>query len=71
MKNKMIKKIASVTAISTMLLVAGCNSTDDLKVTKAKSAERPIIIQGPMPIEAEYFADKLEKVKTRIEELKA
>jgi adenosylhomocysteine nucleosidase len=62
MKNKMFKKIASVTAISAMLMVAGCNSTD-LKETKAKSAERPIIIQGPMPIEAEYFADKLEKVK--------
>jgi adenosylhomocysteine nucleosidase len=64
MKNKMFKKIATVAAISTMLLVAGCNSKDqDLKVTKAKSEERPIVIQGPMPIEAEYFADKLENVK--------
>lgn len=56
MKNKMFKKIASVAAISTMLLVAGCNSKDqDLKVAKAKSEERPIVIQGPMPIEAEFL----------------
>ena len=62
MKNKMFKKIASVAAISAVLLVAGCNSNEQ-KVTKAESAPRPIVIQGPMPIEAEFFADKLENVK--------
>ncbi|MEH7178116.1 5'-methylthioadenosine/S-adenosylhomocysteine nucleosidase [Neobacillus vireti] len=63
MKNKMFKKIASVAAISGMfVMLAGCNSSL-LKETEVEGAQRPIIIQGPMPIEAEYFAGKLEKVK--------
>ncbi|WP_418303040.1 5'-methylthioadenosine/S-adenosylhomocysteine nucleosidase [Neobacillus drentensis] len=34
-----------------------------LNETKVEGAGRPILIQGPMPIEAEKFAQKLEKVK--------
>jgi adenosylhomocysteine nucleosidase len=63
MKNKMFKKIASVAAVSGMLvMLAGCNSSL-LNETRVEGAQRPIIIQGPMPIEAEDFAEKLDKVK--------
>lgn len=63
MKNKMIKKIASVAAVFGMLvMLAGCNSSL-LNETEVEGAQRPIIIQGPMPIEAEDFAEKLDKVK--------
>ncbi|MDM5326659.1 5'-methylthioadenosine/S-adenosylhomocysteine nucleosidase [Neobacillus sp. CF12] len=63
MKNKMFKKFASVAAISGMfVMLAGCNSSL-LNETEVEGAQRPIVIQGPMPIEAQYFADKLEKVK--------
>lgn len=63
MKKKMLKKFASVAAISGMLvMLAGCNSSL-LNETEVEGAQRPIIIQGPMPIEAEDFAKKLDKVK--------
>lgn len=63
MKTKMLKKFASFAAISGMfVMLAGCNSSI-LNETKVEGAQRPIIIQGPMPIEAEHFAEKLEKVK--------
>lgn len=59
----MLKKFASVAAISGMLvMLAGCNSSL-LNETEVEGAQRPIIIQGPMPIEAEDFAKKLDKVK--------
>lgn len=63
MKNKMLKKCAGFATISALLLMlAGCNSTL-LNETEVEAAGRPIIIQGPMPIEAEKFAQKLDKVK--------
>ncbi|WP_193747689.1 5'-methylthioadenosine/S-adenosylhomocysteine nucleosidase [Neobacillus niacini] len=63
MKKKMLKKFASVAAISGMLvMLAGCNASL-LNETEVEGAQRPIIIQGPMPIEAEDFAKKLDKVK--------
>ncbi|MEH7247617.1 5'-methylthioadenosine/S-adenosylhomocysteine nucleosidase [Neobacillus niacini] len=63
MKNNIFKKLASVATISaTLFMLAGCNSSL-LNEKKVEGAQRPIIIQGPMPIEAECFAGKLEKVK--------
>lgn len=58
------KKITLLSAITVLLITvfAGLNSTL-VKETKVESAQRPILIQGPMPIEAEKFAQKLEKVK--------
>lgn len=59
----MLKKCAGFATISALLLMlAGCNSTL-LNETEVEAAGRPIIIQGPMPIEAEKFAQKLDKVK--------
>ncbi|WP_307300881.1 5'-methylthioadenosine/S-adenosylhomocysteine nucleosidase [Neobacillus driksii] len=63
MKKDLFKKFASVAAISSMfVMLAGCNSSL-LNETEVEGAERPIIVQGPMPIEAEEFAKKLDKVK--------
>ncbi|MBO9129556.1 5'-methylthioadenosine/S-adenosylhomocysteine nucleosidase [Bacillus sp. 165] len=64
MKNKMLKKNAllAISAILVLLMFGGRNSTL-LHETKVEAAQRPIIIQGPMPIEAEKFAQRLEKVK--------
>ncbi|WP_223594276.1 5'-methylthioadenosine/S-adenosylhomocysteine nucleosidase [Neobacillus bataviensis] len=43
-----------------MAVFAGFKSKNE---TVVEGAGRPIIIQGPMPIEAENFAQKLDKVK--------
>ena len=66
MKNKMLKKICF---ISSYFYCFYCCLQDVIQLhlneTEVESAERPIIIQGPMPIEAEKFAKKLENVKDR------
>jgi adenosylhomocysteine nucleosidase len=64
MKKGFLNKYVSLTAIVILLLsmLSGCKSTL-LQETKVEGAERPILIEGPMPIEAENFAKKLEKVK--------
>ncbi|NMH69322.1 5'-methylthioadenosine/S-adenosylhomocysteine nucleosidase [Bacillus sp. RO3] len=60
----MKKNIATFTMVSALALsvFTGCSSTSQTEAMEEKS-ERPIIIQGPMPIEAEKFAGKLEDVK--------
>lgn len=58
MRNKML---ALITALL-LFITTGCNSAP-LSEMKAEGASRPILIQGPMPIEAEKFAARLEKVK--------
>ncbi|UTE78727.1 5'-methylthioadenosine/S-adenosylhomocysteine nucleosidase [Rossellomorea sp. KS-H15a] len=59
----MKKKIASLAAVSVLglSLFTGCSSTKQTEA-KEKKEEQPILIQGPMPIEAEKFAGKLENV---------
>lgn len=64
MKNKLLKKHVLLGLITWLLLsvMAGCNLTS--KEENAQEVDqRPIMIQGPMPIEAEKFAQKLEDVK--------
>jgi adenosylhomocysteine nucleosidase len=60
----MKKKFALFAAIAVMFaaLLTGCTSAPQFQ-TEAESAQRPILIQGPMPIEAEKFAQRLDKVK--------
>ncbi|PWW28193.1 adenosylhomocysteine nucleosidase [Cytobacillus oceanisediminis] len=60
----MKKKFALFAAIAVMFaaLITGCTSAPQFQ-TEAESAQRPILIQGPMPIEAEKFAQRLDKVK--------
>ncbi|MDQ0220240.1 5'-methylthioadenosine/S-adenosylhomocysteine nucleosidase [Peribacillus cavernae] len=43
-------------------VVVGCSSPAQSK-TVQESSQRPIIVQGPMPIEAEKFAQRLKDVK--------
>ncbi|MEH7302764.1 5'-methylthioadenosine/S-adenosylhomocysteine nucleosidase [Neobacillus drentensis] len=64
MKNKMVKTIASLVSIGVLLLltVAGTHFSF-VKGTKVEATQRPILIEGPMPIEAEKFAQRLKKVK--------
>ena len=64
MKNKRLKKYALLGIISLLFLsvLASCNSNSKSE-TIQENAQRPIMIQGPMPIEAEKFAQKLENVK--------
>ncbi|WP_010199962.1 5'-methylthioadenosine/S-adenosylhomocysteine nucleosidase [Bacillus sp. m3-13] len=64
MKNIMVRKFASLTLIAVLLVsvFAGCSSTTE-SAGKEKKTQRPIMVQGPMPIEAEKFADRLENVK--------
>jgi adenosylhomocysteine nucleosidase len=60
----MKKKMVSLAAIAVLVLsvFTGCSSTKGTEA-KEKKEEQPIIIQGPMPIEAEKFAGKLKNVK--------
>ncbi|CAM3766855.1 5'-methylthioadenosine/S-adenosylhomocysteine nucleosidase [Cytobacillus oceanisediminis] len=52
----------AVIAVMFATLLTGCASAPQFE-TEAESAQRPILIQGPMPIEAEKFAQRLDKVK--------
>lgn len=60
----MLKKYTLLVAITVLLIsvFAGCSSASQNK-TEQEKAQQPIIIQGPMPIEAEKFAKRLENVK--------
>ncbi|MEY8348210.1 5'-methylthioadenosine/S-adenosylhomocysteine nucleosidase [Bacillus cereus] len=64
MKKKIVKKCAAFATTSVLLLsaLAGCSSPSKSEA-KSKEAQNPILIQGPMPIEAEKFAKRLKDVK--------
>jgi len=62
MNNIMLKKSTLLAAIA-VLLLAVFSGFKEKSETVVEGAGRPILIQGPMPIEAENFAKKLEKVK--------
>jgi adenosylhomocysteine nucleosidase len=64
MTNKILKKYAPLAAIALLfLLLLALRNSAFLNETEVEGAGRPILIQGPMPIEAEKFAQKLDKVK--------
>ncbi|MBT2733727.1 5'-methylthioadenosine/S-adenosylhomocysteine nucleosidase [Bacillus sp. ISL-7] len=64
MTNNILKKYAPLAAIALLfLLLLALRNSAFLNETEVEGAGRPILIQGPMPIEAEKFAQKLEKVK--------
>ncbi|MFJ7977167.1 5'-methylthioadenosine/S-adenosylhomocysteine nucleosidase [Peribacillus sp. NPDC096379] len=64
MKNKRLPKYALLVTITVLLLsiLAACNSAPQNEAGQ-KNTQQPIIVQGPMPIEAENFAKRLENVK--------
>ncbi|MFC7322550.1 5'-methylthioadenosine/S-adenosylhomocysteine nucleosidase [Halobacillus campisalis] len=55
---------ASRTMIAVLLLIvfAGCSASTEGEAEQ-KEEKQPILVQGPMPIEAEQFADRLDDVK--------
>ena len=63
MRKPLIKKYVATTMLTLLLLVvlSACNSESESSAEQ-ETMERPILVQGPMPIEAEEFAHKLENV---------
>ncbi len=56
--------VVSILALILFAVLAGCSaSTEANKAEQKQETKRPILIQGPMPIEAEKFAERLENVK--------
>ncbi|MFC4558341.1 5'-methylthioadenosine/S-adenosylhomocysteine nucleosidase [Virgibacillus kekensis] len=43
--------------------MAGCSSADKSEAAAEEDSKRPILVEGPMPIEAEKFAERLENVE--------
>jgi len=64
MESKPLKKYTLLGIITVFIfaLFVGFSSKPTISIAKKKTL-RPIIIQGPMPIEAENFAKKLKNVK--------
>lgn len=60
----MFKKFISLIILAALAVtgLAGCSSTKEQGAAEAKE-KQPIIVQGPMPIEAEKLAGHLEDVK--------
>ncbi|MYL36361.1 5'-methylthioadenosine/S-adenosylhomocysteine nucleosidase [Halobacillus litoralis] len=51
-------------ALLFILLLAGCSTSEPATEASAEEEnQQPILIQGPMPIEAENFAERLENVE--------
>jgi adenosylhomocysteine nucleosidase len=63
MRKPLIKKYIATTMITLLLLgvLSACN-TESESSAEQEAMELPILVQGPMPIEAEEFAQKLENV---------
>ncbi|PFG13281.1 5'-methylthioadenosine/S-adenosylhomocysteine nucleosidase [Bacillus sp. es.036] len=63
MRKPVIKKYVATMMLTLLLLVvlSACNSESESSAEQ-ETTERPILVQGPMPIEAEKFAERLENV---------
>ncbi|MCD5322299.1 MULTISPECIES: 5'-methylthioadenosine/S-adenosylhomocysteine nucleosidase [Pontibacillus] len=61
MKQNVFTKQVAIIATLCLILLAGCSSTAESQTSEEEV--QPILVQGPMPIEAENFADKLSDVE--------
>ncbi|WP_273852696.1 5'-methylthioadenosine/S-adenosylhomocysteine nucleosidase [Guptibacillus spartinae] len=63
MRKSLFKKYVATSMITILLLgvLSACN-TESESSAEQETTERPILVQGPMPIEAEKFAERLENV---------
>ncbi|QWC23763.1 5'-methylthioadenosine nucleosidase [Bacillus haikouensis] len=61
----MLKKFISLVILAALAVtgLAGCNTSKEKQGAAEASEQQPIIVQGPMPIEAEKLAGHLEDVK--------
>lgn len=55
--------LLSIMAMFLLAMLAGCSSAAESNESEKEETKRPILIQGPMPIEAENFAERLENVE--------
>ena len=55
------KKVFFVIGALLLSTVATASTVKSVTVPANTAPKQPILIQGPMPIEAEYFADLLER----------
>ncbi|WP_345241439.1 5'-methylthioadenosine/S-adenosylhomocysteine nucleosidase [Pontibacillus salipaludis] len=62
MKQNLFTKQVAIIAALFLILLAGCSSKAESQTTEEETAQ-PILVQGPMPIEAEKFAEKLSDVE--------
>ncbi|MFQ3545631.1 5'-methylthioadenosine/S-adenosylhomocysteine nucleosidase [Halobacillus rhizosphaerae] len=62
MKHNALKKYFAIIFLITISLLAGCSSSADSEA-KSDESKKPIIVEGPMPIEAEKFAERLDNVE--------
>ncbi|MEL3971774.1 5'-methylthioadenosine/S-adenosylhomocysteine nucleosidase [Rossellomorea oryzaecorticis] len=60
----MLKKLSAFITLAVLaaVVLTGCSTSQEQGAAEAKE-QQPIIVQGPMPIEAEKLADRLEDVK--------
>lgn len=63
MKKQGLVKYSSMMMGIFLLIVLGACQSNSQSSAEAETAQRPIIVQGPMPIEAEEFAQRLEDVE--------
>ncbi|TKD72381.1 5'-methylthioadenosine/S-adenosylhomocysteine nucleosidase [Pseudalkalibacillus hwajinpoensis] len=63
MKKQGLVKYSSMVMGIFLLIVLGACQSNSQSSAEAETAQRPIIVQGPMPIEAEEFAQRLENVE--------
>nr|WP_197684181.1 5'-methylthioadenosine/S-adenosylhomocysteine nucleosidase [Planococcus antarcticus] len=55
--------LLSIMVVILLAVLAGCSSAAESSEAEKEQTKRPILIQGPMPIEAENFAERLENVE--------
>ncbi|MDJ0331496.1 MULTISPECIES: 5'-methylthioadenosine/S-adenosylhomocysteine nucleosidase [Planococcus] len=55
--------VIAIMAIILLAILTGCSSAAQSSEAEKERTKRPILIQGPMPIEAENFAERLENVE--------
>ena len=63
MKRQAFVRYSSMVMGIFLLVVLGACQSNSQSSAEAETAQRPIIVQGPMPIEAEEFAQRLEDVE--------
>ncbi len=55
--------LLAVMAVMVLTVLGACSASSSTEASKENKQQRPILIEGPMPIEAENFAERLEDVE--------